>query len=157
MEYTEIISVQDAKNYLRIDEADESENKSIELMIGAAFKYIEKETNILFKDRDKDYAMLDYCVRVYDHPINEVLSPLDDLIVEHRGLYSIFLDSSRKTTNLKLNVGYSTPENISEDLILIAYKLIEITYYQKDVQGGAKTALSNEDRNTLFQHKRFIL
>ena len=50
-----------------------------------------------------------------------------------------------------LNVGYDDVDNVPQDLIEVAYEMIDIMYYNKD------SKLSNLAKMTLDNYKRFII
>ncbi len=75
MAYIDVISLANAKLYLRVDDTLTEDNAQITNMISVALKYVEDYTQILVFDRDKTYRMINGCVRVYDYPINSVIKP----------------------------------------------------------------------------------
>ena len=155
MVYTDIISVDDAKNYLRIDDTLTSDDTLIGVMINSAFEYIEKYTNVMCKDRDKTYYYDDCLVRVYDAPINTTELP-DDTTEATYELYSVFEVSDSDIKTITLSVGYSVADDVPQDLLMVAYELINIFYYGKDT-GNIDESLSAMSRNILFSHKRYLL
>ena len=77
MSYLNVISLDQAKQYLRIDDELSADDAQIEQMIKGALSTLERRTNILFYARKKKYIFQDYSVKVYDYPINEVVSTFD--------------------------------------------------------------------------------
>ena len=53
--YLDVISLETAKLYLKIDEGQTETDNEITGMINSALSYIEKRTNHIFKTRDKLY------------------------------------------------------------------------------------------------------
>ena len=76
MAYIDIIPLADAKVYLRIDDTLTEDDAQITRMISAALSYVENYTNHILVSADKTYRMVNGFVRVYDYPINSVVSPL---------------------------------------------------------------------------------
>ena len=70
MAYLDIIPLSDAKVYLRIDDDLTEDDNQITRMINASLSYIERYTNVILYDRDKEYRLINGCVRVYDYPVN---------------------------------------------------------------------------------------
>ena len=75
MAYIDVITLADAKLYLRVDDTMTADNAQITSMINSALKYVEDYTRIMVYDRDKTYRMVNGVIRVYDYPINSVISP----------------------------------------------------------------------------------
>ena len=74
MAYIDVITLPDAKVYLRVDDDLTEDDTQIIRMINGALSYIEQYTNIYFFARDKSYNVIDSCVKVYDYPINSEVS-----------------------------------------------------------------------------------
>lgn len=155
MAYTDIISVEDAKNYLRIDDTLSSDDALIGVIIGSAFQYIEKYTNVICIEKDKTYYYDDCVTRVYDAPINTSVLP-DNTEEYMYELYSVFQVSDIDIKTITLNVGYGDPTDVPQDLIMVAYELINIFYYGKDT-GNIDESLSSMSSAILFSYKRYLL
>lgn len=149
-----IISLDDAKVYLRVDDTLTEDDKQIERMINASFDYIEKWTNLLVYSRLKTYLFVDGCAKVYDYPINQLVEPTTADVERKNGFsnYSTTLD----TEDLKLNVGYLKVSDIPKDLVDVAYELIDLMYYQHGTGKTIEKDLSMLSTNILNRHKRFV-
>ena len=158
MAVLDIISLEEAKNYLRVDDTLTEDDNYIQRIINAAIGYIEQYTNVLMYDRQKDYLMIDGCVTVYDYPINGIVSPTPttDVDVEQLTLYNNYVYGST-TTTLSLNVGYENSANVPQDLIGVAYEVIDLLYYEHETGKTLDKDLSSLSRNILNQHKRFLV
>lgn len=75
MAYIDVISLANAKLYLRVDDTLTEDDAQITNMINVALKHVEDNTQILVFARDKTYRMINGCIRVYDYPINSVIKP----------------------------------------------------------------------------------
>lgn len=126
MAYTYVISLEDAKTYLGVD--DNSRDTEITRMISSALSYLEKRTNIICDTKDKEYFFSNGCVRVYDYPINTELEDLPEgTKVQNKSKYSIYLDSTNES--IILNVGDNNPD---EDLVEAAFILIDHYFHEGD-------------------------
>ena len=154
MAYLDIIPLSDAKVYLRIDDDLTEDDNQITRMINASLSYIERYTNVILYDRDKEYRLINGCVRVYDYPVNSEVTP--DLEVENKTLYNNY---SLGTTNdlIELNVGFVNVADIPQELIEVAYEIIELMYYEKETNKSHLNSLSSLSKMILDQNKRFIL
>ena len=147
MAYTDVISLQEAKDYLGVD--DTSRDAEITRMISSALKYMEKRTNILVEERNKAYRLTDGCVYIYDAPINTLDSNLSATITRvNKGLYSIYSESNPNATTITLSVGSS---DVDEDIKEAAYMLLE--YY---FQEGDRSMLPKGVEDIIAINKRFI-
>jgi len=154
MAYLDIITLADAKVYLRIDDTLTEDDAQITRMINAALSYVERYTNHVLFAQDKEYRLIDGCVSVYDHPVNSEVTA--DLVVENKTLhknYSLGTDNSL----IELNVGYTLPADVPQELIEVAYELIESLYYEKETNKSIQSRISTISELMLNQYKRFIV
>src|SRR6056297_791632 len=152
--YTDIISLEQAKIYLRIDDTLTEDDLQITRMIKGALSFIEQYTNYIFFPRDKDYRLINGCVRVYDCPINSEVTT--ELEVTNKTLYNIY-QKGYNNDLITLNVGYSDPANIPQELIEVAYVMIKNMYYEKENNKTLIDRLDTLSKITLENYKRFIL
>lgn len=158
MAYLDVISLPEAKVYLRVDDTLTADDNSITRMINGALGYIERYTNVLVFDRTITYLMIDGAVSIYDGPINSVVSPTvaNGLDVERKNNYNNYCFES-ETIDLKLNVGHENTSDIPQDLIDVAYEIIDLMYYEHETGKDFKKDISSLSREILDSHKRFIL
>jgi len=154
MAYTDIISLQQAKDYLRVDKDLTDDDNQITGMINASLAFVERYTNHILFSRNKEYLFND-CqnVRVYDFPINALVSPTDAERTEKNN-YSIYTTNNSSNTKLELTVGYSDSNDIPREIIEFAYNMIELYYYQKETNDS--DGVPKWMKSTIDQYKRFI-
>lgn len=150
MSYLDVITLDDAKNHLRVDASFTEDDASISRMIISALQYIEKETSHIMFARDKTYyrSASMKAISVSDYPINNYP---DDIITLHFSLMHQF-----KADKITLNVGYINVEDIPMPLIEAAYEMIDNMYYQYE-QDGNKSDLSESTEQKIFKYKRGIV
>lgn len=148
--YTDVISLEQAKLYLKIDDGQTVTDDEITGMINSALSFIEKRTNHIFKTRDKVYfkdCALVQQVKVYDYPIDNV----DELEIEYRPLYAIVPTVNNMVT---LTTGYTSVEDIPSELIDSALQLINFWFYNSETKNAINSVpdfvLSNIDVNRRF-------
>ena len=154
MAYIDIIPLAEAKVYLRIDDTLTEDDNQITRMINVALSYVERYTNHMLFARDKQYRLINGCVRIYDYPINSEVT--EDLVVEDMTLhknYSLGSDNSL----IELNVGYALVADVPQELIEVAYELIESLYYEKETNKSIQSRISTLSQLMLDQYKRFII
>ena len=154
MAYIDIITLADAKVYLRIDDTLTEDDTQITRMINAALSYVENYTNHVLFAKDKEYRLIDGCIRVYDYPINSEVTA--DLISENKTLYTNYTLGSTNDL-ITLNVGYMLPADVPQELVEVAYEIIESLYYEKDTNKSINSRMSTISQMMLDQYKRFIL
>jgi hypothetical protein len=149
--YTDVISLEQAKLYLKIDEGQTVTDDEITGMINSALSYIEKRTNHIFKTRDKVYfkdCALVQQVKVYDYPIDNTETELD---IIYRPLYAIVPTVNNTVT---LTTGYTSVDDIPSELIDSALQLINFWFYNSETKNAMNTipdfVLSNIDLNRRF-------
>lgn len=154
MAYTDIISLTDAKNYLRIDDGFTADDAQITGMIKASLRYVEKLTNHILFAQSKDYLLINGCAKVYDFPINSITTPTDAEQTESY-TYSNFKASTTEET-LKLDVGYASASDVPDELVQYAYFKLKFYYFEAkdDNKGDGKIPKWAED--SINQYRRFI-
>lgn len=155
MAYTDIISLSDAKNYLRIDASNIVDDNQITSMINASLRYVEKYTNYILFSRSKTYLLIDGCARVYDFPINSITSPTD-IEATNKPTYTIY-EASASESSLVLDVGYSDSNDIPSELVEFAYNLISFYYYQgKEGESSDNSKIPFWLTSTIDHYRRYI-
>jgi len=149
MSYLSVISLEDAKTYLGVD--DTSRDAEISRFIKSALSYLEKVTNVhvIAKDKTYQYDSTD-CVYVYDYPINSTTNTT--ATAEIKTLYSIYTESDSSIDSITLNIGYTNVVEIDPDWIECGYVLIECLY-----EGGKLAALPDLIKIMISTLKRFVV
>lgn len=149
--YTDVISLEQAKLYLKIDDAQTITDNEITGMINSALSFIEKRTNHIFKTRDKVYykdCALVQQVKVYDFPIDNTITELD---IVYRPLYAIVPTIDDVVT---LTIGYDNLEDIPSELMDSALQLINFWFYNSETKNAMNTVpdfvMQNIDINRRF-------
>jgi len=155
MAYTDVISLSEAKNYLRVDDTLTEDDNAIIRMINASLRYVENYTDVLVYARDVDYLVKEGVLKLYQAPLNTDLDTLTDYTYERKSLYTNICADNTDTVDLTLNVGYADPVNVPQELLEVAYEMIDLYYYgEKDGKPIAKK-LSSLSIDALNSNKRF--
>jgi hypothetical protein len=149
----DIITLSEAKVYLRIDDTLTEDDNQILRMINSALSYVEKYTNVYLRPTTKEYFFSNGLTLVYDYPINTVENPEEFSRVEKQQ-YSVFSSSLDKVT---LNIGFTDISNVPTVLIDVAFEILDILYYQHETGKSIKTDLSSVSVTVLDEFKRFII
>lgn len=146
MSYLTVITLARAKNYLRVDLADD--DTEITSMINASLSYIERRTNHILFPREKTYTGV--CqVKVYDYPINSITTVPTPFFLDY-SMFRIFPND--KTVNL--NVGYAA-NTVPDELIQAALQMLKVWYYESEKQ--VNIALIPESvKDVINVFRRFI-
>ncbi len=149
-DYTDVISLEQAKLYLKVDDGQTITDDEITGMINSALSFIEKRTNHIFKTREKVYfkdCALVQQVKVYDYPIDNI----DELDIIYRPLYAIVPTVNNMVT---LTTGYTSVDDIPSELIDSALQLINFWFYNSETKNAINSVpdfvLSNIDVNRRF-------
>lgn len=149
--YTDVISLETAKLYLKIDSGQTETDDEITAMINSALSYIEKRTNHIFKTRDKVYykdCALVQQVKVYDYPIDNSVTELD---IVYRTNYAIVPTVNDMVT---LTIGYSDVEDIPAELIDCGLQIINFWFYNSETKNSVNSipdfVMANIDTNRRF-------
>ena len=150
--YLDVISLDQAKLYLKVDEGQTETDAEITQMIGSALAYIEKKTNHIFKTRDKIYyrdcALVEQTT-VYDYPIDNSVT---DLEIEYKVNKAIVPTVGGYVT---LTIGYDNLEDIPTELIDCALGIINFWFYNSETK-GADNSIPDFLAATIDQNRRFI-
>lgn len=156
MAYTDIITLADAKTYLRIDDTLSDDDAQITRMIKASLSQIERMTSYILFSRAKSYVVEDLSVRVYDYPINSLITPTTATSVE-KSIYTTYTTLLKTELKVTLNVGYTTPSDVPSDLVEVAYEMIDLMYYSPETGKSIKSDLSELSKMVLSNYKRFFI
>ena len=156
MAYIDVLTLAQAKTFLRIDDTLSDDDAQITQMIKSALSTIERRTNVLVYARSKSYLFQDYEVRVYDFPINSLTSPSNAVLIE-KELHSIYTTNNTANLKLVLNVGYANPLDVPSELIDAALQLVKYMYYEAETNTASKGNIPYWIQEMINQHKRFII
>lgn len=149
MAYIDVITLERAKNYLRIDIDLTDDDTEITSMINAALRFIEKRTNHIMFARDIVYTQ--GCqVKVYDYPINSIVTDPAPYQVDF-STWVVFID----TKTVELNVGYENAEDVPDELIQAALQMIKVWYYESEKQVNS-TLIPESVKEAIDVYRRFI-
>ncbi len=150
--YLDVIPLETAKLYLKVDAGQTETDAEITQMIGSSLSIIEKRTNHIFKTRNKVYykdCALVQQVRVYDYPIDNTVTLLD---IVYRPNYAIVPTINDVVT---LTIGYSDVDDIPTELIDCALGIINFWFYNSETK-GSDNSIPDFINATLDQNRRFI-
>ena len=149
MAYIDVITLERAKNYLRIDTTLTDDDAEITAMINAACSYIEKRTNLIFYPRNKVYK--GSCqVKVYDYPINYIVTDPAPFAYE-QPMFTIYPD----VKTVELNVGFIDPNDIPDELIQACLQMIKVWYYESEKQINT-TLIPDSVKEAIALNQRFV-
>ena len=134
--YTDVLSLEQAKLYLKIDDGQTITDNEIIGMINSALSFIEKRTQHIFKTRDKVYykdCALVQQVKVYDYPIDNTETEFD---IVYKLNYAIVPTVNDVAT---LTIGYSSVDDIPAELIDSALQLINYWFYNSETKNAMNT------------------
>ena len=156
--YTDIVSLAQAKNYLRIDEGMTADDSFIESMIKASLQWVEEYTRHILVERDFTlYAPAQtncegqFIYYVYHYPIVAALPDADKTI---RNLYTKYYTVEEE---LVITAGYDELDLVPESIIQASYAIMQVWYYNSEktiqsnlVPDSVKFALDPYRRFPLF-------
>ena len=149
MSYLSVITLERAKNYLRIDTTLTDDDAEITAMINSACSYIEKRTNLIFYPRNKVYK--GSCqVKVYDYPINSIVTDPAPFAYE-QPMFTIYPD----VKTVELNVGFIDPTDIPDELIQACLQMIKVWYFESEKQVNT-TLIPESVKEAIDLNRRFI-
>ena len=154
MSYILVITLAEAKNYLRIDDTLSDDDAQITRMINASLSYIERWTNTLVYERAVTYKMIDGCISVYDAPIVSVTTA--DVTRVDKTLHTNF-NKGVDTIDLVLQVGITLPADVPAELKEVGFELIDLMYYASETGKSFKKDLSELSIDTLNKYRRFLI
>ncbi len=150
--YTDVISLEQAKLYLRIDDDQTVTDDEITHMINSALSFIEKRTNHIFKTINKVYykdCALVQQVKVYDFPIDNSETELD---IKYKTNCAIVPTVNDMVT---LTIGYSSVDDIPSELIDAALQIIKVWFYEAEKQVNT-TLIPLSVMQAIDANRRFI-
>jgi len=126
--YLDVISLDQAKLYLKVDALQTETDNEITSMINSSLSFIEKRTGHHFKTKNKTFysCALVNSVIVYDYPIIDAPAG-----TQARQLNSVVptVDGS-----VVLELGYASLDDIPSELIDAALQIIKVWFYESEKQ-----------------------
>jgi hypothetical protein len=149
--YTDVISLERAKLYLKIDSGQTVTDDEITSMIASSLSFIEKRTGHIFKTKNKTYYSTPCCnsVVVYDYPIDNTETEYD---IEYRQLNAIVPTVSGSVV---LTLGYTDVDDIPNELIDAALQLLKVYFYESETQQNS-TLIPLSVMQSIDVNRRFI-
>lgn len=149
MAYTDVLTLDRVKDYLRVDLDLTEDDNEITSMINGACRFVEKRTNHIFFPREVTYNGA--CqVKVYDFPTNSVVTPTSPFVV-HFSLFDIYPNE----TSVTLNVGYEDPTEIPDELLQACLQMIKVWYYESEKQVNT-TLIPDSVKQAIDINRRFL-
>lgn len=148
--YENVIPLETAKNFLRVDCYFTEDDNDIKRMCKSALQYIEKFTNHILETRDIEYFKGGFSyIDVFDYPINST--------IPDENCKQVFSGKTRihNADSITLNVGYTTSDQVPSALIDCALQIVEEWYYNKESKYKTD-AIPEHVKDVLWQYKRFI-
>lgn len=168
MSYLSVLTLSQAKVYLRVDDDLNEDDADITNMINAAFSYLEKQTGHMFIVREKTYPLSGKdCLTIHDHPVNSVSKGIDkddadvaitadDYTIYTKTLHKIIDVHDSDVKQLVLNVGYADPNNIPRELVDAGKAIIKGLYYNKEAE-TIDEVLTPVIRAMIDSNRRFLI
>lgn len=151
--YENIISVAEAKKYLRLDEDFNEDDSDIERMIASALEYITKNTNYVFRVQNKTYRQdSDSNVIIYDYPVNTTdFSP--NIPVYYSGYIKF-----ENTDVVTASIGFTSKadEGFPSALIDCALQIIKYYYYGSETNENS-TLMPKAVEDIIRDYRRCII
>jgi len=144
--YLEVISLDQAKLYLKIDTLQTETDDEITSMINSSLSFIEKRTGHHFKTKNKTFYGQD-TVTVYDYPI--VDAPLNTQVRQTNSIVPT-IDGS-----VILELGYVSLDDIPNELIDAALQIIKVWFYESEKQENT-TLIPLSVMQAIDTNRRFI-
>jgi hypothetical protein len=74
-----------------------------------------------------------------------------------KAVYTTYTAESNDDLKVTLNVGYTDPLDVPNDLIEVAYEMIDLMYYSPETGKSIKSDLSELSKMVLSNYKRFFI
>ena len=151
--YENIISVAEAKHYLRLDSDFDEDDSDIERMIASALEYITKNTNYVFRVQNKTYRQDSDCnVIISDYPVNTTD------FSHNIPLYCSGYIKFKNTDVVTASIGFTSKsdEGFPSALIDCALEIIKVYYYGSETNENS-TLMPQSVEDIIRTYRRCII
>lgn len=158
-EYVDVVSVREAKEYLRIDDDITENDVEIEGLINSACSLIENTTQVFLKPQNITYfENSEPCIRVYAYPITAVVEPTEatDYDKTEKQLYSNYEILNSTVEKIVLTVGHSDTANIKPLFKTAIFETVRLWFYGSETETVNKGVIPNTVMAMISSEKRFI-
>lgn len=148
-DYIDVISLERAKLYLKVDTLQTETDDEITSMINSSLSFIEKRTGHIFKDKTKTYYSTP-CVSsvvVFDYPIID--APTNTQVRQTNSIVPT-VDGS-----VILELGYAVVDDIPNELIDAALQLLKVWFYESETQNNS-TLIPKSVMEAIDVNRRFV-
>jgi hypothetical protein len=132
MSALDVISIQQAKDWLQIDQSYVLADAEIEACIVAAVDWVERKTDYKLYARNEVFTSNGCEIITYSYPVNDVTAEEGSVAVSV-GVYTSSAKtviSASKGVKVTVNVGYANVNEIPQSLVMAVRKLI--TYFNEN-------------------------
>jgi len=157
--YTDLVSLAEAKSYLRIDDAITDVDDEITLMINSACNLVESYTQVYLKPQTKEYYFnCEGYIRLYSWPINTITVPADITAYDEamRQLYTVYTRKSISLESMTFNVGHSDTENVKPIFQQAILETVKLWFFGSETETAMKGYIPNSVMAILSSERRFI-
>lgn len=151
--YTDIITLERARIYLRVDDGMNEDDDEIESMIRAAFIFMERYTNHIFINREFEQYVPP---KIYNFPITSIDgTPEIDWNNYYQRNMDIYCREHPHPVLTKYFAGYENTEDVPDDFIQAALQIIKVWYYESEKQANS-TLIPISVTQVLDTYRRFV-
>jgi len=151
--YTDIISLERARIYLRVDDGMNEDDAEITSMIKAAFLFMERYTNHIFINREFKQLVPP---KIYNYPITEISGvPEDDWNNYYQRNMDYYCSERRTPVLTTYKAGYEEVAEVPDDFIQAALQMIKVWYYESEKQENS-TLIPISVTQVLDTYRRFV-
>jgi len=154
--YTDVVSLDEAKLFLRIDEDICESDAEIIVMINAASELIEGYTQTYLKPQTKAYYF-NYkgVIRVYANPINSI-TETEGFTVEQKQLYSNYCQTDPTVLSLEANIGFTDTALVKDIFRYAIQETVKLWFYGSETETIMKGYIPSSVMSILASERRFI-
>lgn len=145
--YLDVIPLDKAKKYLKVDAGQIETDNEITAMINSALSYIEKRTGWQMLTKTKPYYGAEFVV-VYDYPITT--TPTEQWVTKSN--YSIIPTVNGQVV---LSVGIGAVSDMPPELIDAGLQIISFLFYNSETN-GAENSIPDFINGMIDVNRRFI-
>ena len=158
--YIDLVTVLEAKSYLRIDASNTDSDVELAVMIGSACNLIENYTQVYLRPRDEVYYFnSEGYIRLYPKPVNSIELPVTatDYDESIKQLYRLYSRNNSSLESMTFNLGYDDTADVKPIFKTAILETVKLWFYGSEDEAVLKGGyLPNSVMAILSSERRFI-
>jgi hypothetical protein len=156
VDYIDLVSLSEAKLFLRVDDDITETDSEITILINSACNLVENYTQHYLKPQTKTFQFNERgLIRMYAHPVNSIVET-SGFSVSNQQLYSIYSRTISSLDQLEANIGYTDTSQVKDIFKYAVLETVKLWFYGSESETVIKGYIPSSVMAILAPERRFV-